>query len=71
MPAAILSVRLVHLIDEKQRRELMIIYIEDASLWSIESWEELLPGGKKADKWPAMQEALIVRAQKKVLVRLH
>ena len=47
MPAAILNVRLVHLLDDKKRRELMIIYVEDASLSGVGSWRDLLPGGKE------------------------
>ena len=70
MPAATLNVRLVHLLDEGKRSELMLIYMEDASLSGIESWKDLLPAGKKARDWPAMQEALLVRAQKNLIVRI-
>ena len=71
MPAAILNVRLVHLLDDRKRRELMIIYMEDASLSGVGSWKDLLPGGKKAEKWPALKETLMQRVQKDVSVKLH
>ena len=71
MPAAILNLRLVHLLDDKQRRELMIIYMEDASLSDVGSWKDLLPGGNKAEEWPALKETLTARVQKDVLVTLH
>jgi hypothetical protein len=70
MPAAILNVRMVHLLDDAKRRELMIIYMEDASLSGIESWKDLMPDGKKAHDWPAMQKALLERVQKNVIVRM-
>lgn len=67
MPGGMMNVRLVHLPDEQRRRELMIIYAENTKSEGVE-WEDLMPGGKAADRWPDIQRALIERAAKKIVV---
>ncbi len=62
-PAGMMSVRLVHLLDEQKRKELMIIYSEDVAPTGFTA-AELLPGGKAYDRWPAIQKNLIERAEK-------
>jgi len=62
MPDATMNVRLVHLLDEQKRKELMIIYAEDLQPTGL-SVNDLLPGGKHTEEWPALQEGLIRRAK--------
>jgi hypothetical protein len=65
LPAAIMSVRLVHLLDERKRKELMIIYSEDAATTGF-SAADLREGGKAYDRWPAIAEGLIERAESRI-----
>jgi hypothetical protein len=62
-PAGMMSVRLVHLLDEQKRKELMIIYSEDMAPSGFTA-AELLPGGKAYGQWPAIEKGLIERAEK-------
>lgn len=62
-PAGMMSVRLVHLLDEQKRKELMIIYSEDVAPTGFTA-AELLPGGKAYGQWPAIEKGLIERAEK-------
>jgi hypothetical protein len=66
MPAGMMSVRLVHLLDEQKRKELMIIYSEDMAPTGFTA-AELLPGGTAYDRWPAIEKGLIERAEKKLV----
>jgi hypothetical protein len=68
MPPGMMYVRLVHLLDEQKRKELMIIYGEDVAPTGL-SVAELNEGGKAHDQWPAVEKGLIERAQQKVLIR--
>jgi hypothetical protein len=62
LPSAMMSVRLVHLLDEEKRKELMFIYSEDvASTGHTPS--ELRSGGPSHDQWPKIEKGLIERAQ--------
>ena len=58
--------RLVHLTDESKRNELMIIYQE--FLPDGMTVADLEPGGKLADKWPEMSEALLTRAKENMRI---
>jgi hypothetical protein len=65
MPDGMIYVRLVHLLDEQKRKELMIIYGEDVAQSGFTA-AELDQGGKAHDRWPTVAEGLIERAEKKV-----
>ena len=65
LPGAMMSVRLVHLLDELKRKELMIIYSEDAAASGF-SVADLNEGGKAYDRWPAIAEGLIERAKSRI-----
>jgi hypothetical protein len=58
-----ISQRLVHLVDEAKRNELMIIYLEDLSDSGLTA-ADLAPGGKDAAKWEEISAALLDRATK-------
>lgn len=58
-------VRLVHLLDEQKRQELMIIYGEDVAQYGLTA-ADLQEGGKEHDRWPAIAEGLLERAEKKI-----
>jgi len=62
MPDATMNVRLVHLLDDQKRKELMIIYAEDLQSTGV-SVSDLLPGGKHTSEWPAIEAGLIQRAE--------
>ena len=59
----VLSQRLVHLIDEAKRNELMVIYLEDLSALGFTA-ADLAPGGKAAAKWGDISQGLLDRALK-------
>lgn len=59
----VMSQRLVHLIGEAKRDELMIIYIEDLSGTGLMA-TDLAPGGKAAAQWEEMSKGLLDRATK-------
>jgi hypothetical protein len=67
MPSAMMYVRLVHLLDQEKRKELMIIYGEDLAPTGS-SAADLQEGGKARERWPALETGLIARAQKAVTV---
>jgi hypothetical protein len=67
MPAGMMYVRLVHLLDEQKRKELMIIYGEDPASTGLTA-AELQLGGKAHDRWPMIDKGLIERAEKKVFL---
>jgi hypothetical protein len=67
MPEGMMYVRLVHLLDEQKRKELMIIYGEDVAQSGL-SAAELQPGGKAYDRWPTIQEDLLGRAEKNIAI---
>jgi len=68
LPAGMMSVRLVHLLDDQKRKELMIIYSEDVALAGFTA-TELLQGGKANSRWPAIEKGLIERAEKKLILQ--
>lgn len=57
----VLSQRLVHLVDDTKRSELMIIYLEDLSLMNMTA-ADLAKGGRAADQWDAISKELLERA---------
>jgi hypothetical protein len=67
MPAAMMYVRLVHLLDERKRKELMIIYGEDLAPTGF-SAADLGPGGKEFKRWPVIEKDLLERTQKQIAV---
>ncbi|MEY2526899.1 MAG: hypothetical protein QOE73_1670 [Verrucomicrobiota bacterium] len=67
IPAGRISVRLVHLLDEEKRKELMIIYAEDVASTGFTA-ADLKKGGKAYDQWPAIEKALVKRAKKKITI---
>ena len=67
MPAGMMYVRLVHLLDSEKRKELMIIYGEDLSSTGI-SGASLKEGGANFSRWPSIQKELIERAKSNVNV---
>jgi hypothetical protein len=70
MPANMMYVRLVHLLDDKKRKELMIIYGEDLAPTGFTA-ADLAEGGKSRTQWPALENALIARAEKAVSLSTH
>jgi hypothetical protein len=61
-------VRLVHLLDEQKRKELMIIYGEDLAAAGF-SAAELSQGGKAFGQWPAIEKGLLERAEKQIAIQ--
>ena len=68
MPAGMMYVRLVHLLDSEKRKELMIIYGEDLSSTGI-SAASLKEGGANFSRWPSIEQALIERAKQQIIVQ--
>ncbi len=67
MPGAMMSVRLVHLLDEQKRKELMIIYSEDLAGTGFTA-AQLDQGGSAHNQWPAIEKGLIERARQKIRI---
>ena len=68
MPDGMMYVRLVHLLDEHKRRELMIIYGENLlskGLTAVQLGEK----GKAHDQWPAIEKGLVERARQKIAIQ--
>ena len=59
----VLSQRLVHLVDEAKRNELMIIYLEDLGAMKLTA-ADLAQGGRAAEQWPSISQSLLERATK-------
>jgi hypothetical protein len=68
MPAGMMYVRLVHLIDQAKRKELMIIYGEDLASTGFTA-ADLEEHGRAREKWPAIETGLIDRAEKSISLR--
>jgi hypothetical protein len=64
----VISQRLVHLIGEKKRDELMIIYLEDMTGLGLTS-ADVAKGGKAEAKWNEIADALLARAQRDLKIR--
>ncbi|HEX6124834.1 MAG TPA: hypothetical protein VFZ23_05615 [Pyrinomonadaceae bacterium] len=65
----VLSQRLVHLIGDKKRDELMIIYLEDMTPLGLTS-ADVAKGGKAQARWNEISEGLLARAQKDLRIKL-
>lgn len=59
----VMSQRLVHLVDEAKRNELMIIYLEDLGAMKLTA-ADLAQSGKAAGQWEAISKDLLERALK-------
>jgi hypothetical protein len=68
MPAGMMVVRFVHLLDEQKRKELMIIYGEDVASTGLTA-AELREGGAAYGRWPATEKDLIERAKKEIAIK--
>ena len=65
IPANLMYVRLVHLLDAEKRKELMIIYGEDLTRSGFTA-ADLREGGKAYGQWPTLEKELIERAKTKI-----
>jgi hypothetical protein len=68
MPEGMMDVRLVHLLDEQKRKELMVIYGEDVSHTGFTA-TDLSEKGRAYSRWPVIESALIERAKSKITIR--
>ena len=79
LPAGMMYVRLVHLLDEQKRKELMFIYAEDVAptgfaAAEIQASQSAIRNRKSAfplrayDQWPAIEKDLVERAEKKITI---
>jgi len=67
LPPEQMSVRLVNMLDDSKRKELMFIYIEDVALSST-SVEELNTAEGKA-RWEELKAGLIERAKERIQLK--
>ncbi len=65
MPSGMMYIRLVHLLDDQRRKELMIIYGEDLAPTGF-TVADLEKNGKAYDQWPALQNSLLEHAEAKI-----
>jgi hypothetical protein len=68
IPANMMYVRLVHLLDAEKRKELMIIYGEDLTSSGFTA-ANLHEAGKAADHWPAIENGLMSEPKRKSCLR--
>ena len=68
MPVGMMYVRLVHLLDQRKRKELMIIYGEDLAPIGF-SAADLSQGGRAWGQWPVIDRDLLERAKKKITIQ--
>jgi hypothetical protein len=66
LPTGMMSVRLVHLLDDQKRKELMFIYSEDVALTGHTVSE--LRSGLAPDQWSKIEKNLIERAEKSIAI---
>jgi hypothetical protein len=69
MPSGMMSVRLVHLLDEQKRKELMIIYSESLKPTGFAP-ADLKKGGKAENLWLSLEDDLLVRARQEIKVEV-
>jgi hypothetical protein len=67
MPEGMMYLRLVHLLDDAKRKELMIIYGEDLAATGLNA-ADLQEGGQAHERWPELEKGLIERAQQKIAI---
>ena len=63
-----LDLHAMALLDERKRKELMIIYGEDLGSTGL-SAADLSQGGKAFGQWPAIEKTLLERAQEKIAIQ--
>jgi hypothetical protein len=68
MPAGMMYVRLVHLLDVEKRRELMIIYGEDLQPTGFTA-SDLNEGGKAHGRLPSLEADITDRAKQKIHIQ--
>jgi len=68
MPAAMMKVRLVHLLDDEKRKELMIIYGEDLASTGFAA-DELQKSGTAHGQWPRISDGLVERGRERLSLR--
>ncbi|HKO35766.1 MAG TPA: hypothetical protein VJV21_04765 [Pyrinomonadaceae bacterium] len=64
----LISQRLVHLVDQAKRNELMIIYVEDLTGTGLNA-ADLSEGGSARGRWPEISQGLLDRALKNMKVK--
>jgi hypothetical protein len=67
LPRSLMSVRLVHLMDDA-RRELMFIYSEDLAVTGLTA-SDVAKDGKAHGQWPAIEARLIERAKRRLIIQ--
>ena len=67
LPAGMMSVRLVHLLDQQKRKELMFIYSEDVASTGL-TGSELRNDGPAHAQWPKIEKVLIERAESSIVI---
>lgn len=67
LPPGMMSVRLVHLLDEQKRREFMIIYSENLKQTGFAA-ADLKKGGKAESLWLSLEDDLLVRARQQIKI---
>lgn len=67
LPAGMISARLVHLLDEQKRKELMIIYSESLKPTGFAA-ADLKKGGKAENLWLTLEDDLLVRARQQIKI---
>jgi hypothetical protein len=65
LPPQMMNVRLVHLLDDAKRRELMLIYSEDLAPTGFTP-DTLQHGDEPAPEWQALQKTLLEHAARRV-----
>ena len=67
MPAGMMSVRLVHLLDEQKRKELMIIYSESLKPTGFAA-ADFKKGGSAENLWLSLEDDLLLRARQEIKI---
>lgn len=67
LPADMMNVRLVQVLDEAKRKELMFIYSEDLAPTGY-SFAQLVDGDKTRPEWEPIKKQLIERAHKRIRI---
>jgi hypothetical protein len=70
MPAETMNVRLVHLLDDARRQELMFIYAEDLASSGYTS-AQLMDGDQTRPEWEPVKKSLVERAMKRIRVNFR
>jgi len=65
MPVGMMSVRLVHLLDEQKRKEFMVIYSESLKPTGFAA-ADLKKGGKAENLWLTLEDDLLLRARQAI-----